>query len=120
MCAVWVTNRACRDALSFPRLPCRPIRLGGRRAKRDEEEDDFDALMAGLEGGDDFDVLEMGGGDGAEGGDAEDDESEDDKDKDADVVVVDASVLVHALHQVKRWCRDGREEVVIVPLEGMR
>lgn len=43
-----------------------------------------------------------------------------DKDKDADVVVVDASVLVHALHQVKKWCREGRNEIVIVPLEGMR
>ncbi|KAF8152549.1 hypothetical protein B0H34DRAFT_677853 [Crassisporium funariophilum] len=40
-------------------------------------------------------------------------------DKDADVVVVDASVLIHALYQVKRWCRDGREEVVIVPLEAL-
>ncbi|KAJ7602448.1 hypothetical protein DFH06DRAFT_1115699 [Mycena polygramma] len=40
-------------------------------------------------------------------------------DKDADVVVVDASVLVHALHQVKKWCRDGRQEVVIVPLEAL-
>jgi hypothetical protein len=39
-------------------------------------------------------------------------------DKDADIVVVDASVLVHALHQVKKWCRDGRDEIVIVPLEG--
>jgi hypothetical protein len=39
-------------------------------------------------------------------------------DKDADIVVVDASVLVHALHHVKKWCRDGREEIVIVPLEG--
>lgn len=38
--------------------------------------------------------------------------------KDADVVVVDASVLVNALYQVKKWCRDGREEIVIVPLEG--
>lgn len=38
--------------------------------------------------------------------------------KDADVVVVDASVLVHALYQIKKWCRDGREEVIIVPLEG--
>ncbi|KAG5643750.1 hypothetical protein DXG03_009684 [Asterophora parasitica] len=38
--------------------------------------------------------------------------------KDADVVVVDASVLVHALYQLKKWCREGREEVVIVPLEG--
>jgi hypothetical protein len=40
------------------------------------------------------------------------------KEKDADIVVVDASVLVHALYQVKKWCREGREEVVIVPLEG--
>jgi len=39
-------------------------------------------------------------------------------DKDADIVVVDASVLVHALHQVKKWCRDGRDEIIIVPLEG--
>ena len=38
--------------------------------------------------------------------------------KDADVVVVDASVLVNALYQVKKWCRDGRDEIVIVPLEG--
>jgi hypothetical protein len=38
--------------------------------------------------------------------------------KDADVVVVDASVLVNALGQVKKWCRDGQEEVIIVPLEG--
>ncbi|KAG1745036.1 uncharacterized protein EDB91DRAFT_1236452 [Suillus paluster] len=40
-------------------------------------------------------------------------------DKDADIVVVDASVLVHALHQVKKWCRDGRDEIVIVPLEAL-
>lgn len=39
--------------------------------------------------------------------------------KDADVVVVDASVLVHALGQLKVWCRNGREEVIVVPLEGM-
>lgn len=38
--------------------------------------------------------------------------------KDADLIVVDASVLIHALYQVKKWCRDGREEVLIVPLEG--
>ena len=38
--------------------------------------------------------------------------------KDADIVVVDASVLVHGLYHLKKWCRDGREEVVIVPLEG--
>ncbi|TFY60212.1 hypothetical protein EVJ58_g5290 [Rhodofomes roseus] len=39
--------------------------------------------------------------------------------KDADIIVVDASVLVHAIHQVKKWCRDGREEIVIVPLEAL-
>lgn len=39
-------------------------------------------------------------------------------DKDADLVVVDASVLVHALYQVKKWCKEGREEIVIIPLEG--
>lgn len=39
--------------------------------------------------------------------------------KDADVIVVDSSVLVHALYQVKKWCRDGRQEILIVPLEGM-
>lgn len=41
------------------------------------------------------------------------------KDKDADVVVVDASVLIYALYQVKKWCRDGRQEILIVPLEGV-
>lgn len=40
------------------------------------------------------------------------------KEKDADVIVVDASVLVNALGQLKKWCRDGQEEIVIVPLEG--
>ncbi|KAH9840599.1 uncharacterized protein C8Q71DRAFT_740219 [Rhodofomes roseus] len=39
--------------------------------------------------------------------------------KDADIIVVDASVLVHAIHQVKKWCREGREEIVIVPLEAL-
>lgn len=39
-------------------------------------------------------------------------------DKDADIVILDASVLIHALPNVKKWCRDGRQEVVIVPLEG--
>src|SRR5712672_4336273 len=38
--------------------------------------------------------------------------------KEADVIVVDASVLVNALGQIKKWCRDGQEEVIIVPLEG--
>ncbi|KIP07193.1 hypothetical protein PHLGIDRAFT_24188 [Phlebiopsis gigantea 11061_1 CR5-6] len=39
--------------------------------------------------------------------------------KDADIVVVDASVLVHAISHVKKWCRDGRQEIVIVPLEAL-
>lgn len=39
--------------------------------------------------------------------------------KDADIIVVDSSVLVHALYQVKKWCRDGRQEILIVPLEGV-
>jgi hypothetical protein len=39
--------------------------------------------------------------------------------KEADVIVVDASVLVNALGQVKKWCREGQEEIIIVPLEGM-
>lgn len=38
--------------------------------------------------------------------------------KDADVIVLDASVLIHALGQLKKWSRDGREEIIIVPLEG--
>lgn len=36
----------------------------------------------------------------------------------ANVIVLDASVLVYALGQVKRWCKDERKEVLIVPLEG--
>ena len=32
--------------------------------------------------------------------------------------MVDASVLIHALYQVKKWCRDGRRKIVIIPLEG--
>ncbi|KAI0264890.1 hypothetical protein BC834DRAFT_924461 [Gloeopeniophorella convolvens] len=39
--------------------------------------------------------------------------------KDADVVIVDASVLVNALGQVRKWCRDGQEEIIIVPLEAL-
>lgn len=38
--------------------------------------------------------------------------------KDADVVIVDASVLIHNIAQVKKWCREGREEIIIIPLEG--
>lgn len=37
--------------------------------------------------------------------------------KDADIIVLDASVLIHALGQLKKWSRDGREETIIVPLE---
>lgn len=48
-----------------------------------------------------------------------DGEREAEKDKDVDIIVVDASVLVHALYQVKKWCRDGRAEILIVPLEGV-
>ncbi|KAH9954088.1 hypothetical protein BC827DRAFT_1272903 [Russula dissimulans] len=39
--------------------------------------------------------------------------------KEADVIIVDASVLVNALGQVKKWFRDGQEEVIIVPLEAL-
>ncbi|KAI6145013.1 hypothetical protein BKA82DRAFT_147594 [Pisolithus tinctorius] len=39
--------------------------------------------------------------------------------KDADLIVLDASVLVHGLHKVKKWCKEGREEIVIVPLEAL-
>ncbi|RDB18943.1 hypothetical protein Hypma_014358 [Hypsizygus marmoreus] len=47
------------------------------------------------------------------------DEDDGGKEKYADIVIVDASVLVHALYQLKKWCRDGREEVIIVPLEAL-
>jgi hypothetical protein len=36
----------------------------------------------------------------------------------AQVIVLDSSVLVHALNQVKRWCKEDRKEVLVVPLEG--
>jgi hypothetical protein len=36
----------------------------------------------------------------------------------ASVIVLDASVLVYALGQVRRWCRDERKEIIVVPLEG--
>jgi hypothetical protein len=34
-------------------------------------------------------------------------------------IVVDASVLVHALDQVRKWCLDDKAGRLIVPLEGM-
>ncbi|KAL0572213.1 hypothetical protein V5O48_009748 [Marasmius crinis-equi] len=45
--------------------------------------------------------------------------SGDESEKDGDIIVVDASVLVHALNQLKKWSRNGRSEVVIVPLEAL-
>lgn len=38
--------------------------------------------------------------------------------KEADVVVLDASVLIHCLNRIKDWCRKGRQEILVVPLEG--
>ena len=46
------------------------------------------------------------------------DEAKGDAHKDADIVVVDASVLIHGISYLKKWCRDGRQEVIIIPLEG--
>ncbi|KZT50664.1 hypothetical protein CALCODRAFT_488525 [Calocera cornea HHB12733] len=37
----------------------------------------------------------------------------------ADRIVLDASVLVHSLGTVRKWCGDGRREEVIVPLEAL-
>ncbi|KAG7087339.1 hypothetical protein E1B28_013315 [Marasmius oreades] len=45
--------------------------------------------------------------------------SREESEKDADIIVVDASVLVHSLNQLKKWSRNGRNEVVIVPLEAL-
>lgn len=41
------------------------------------------------------------------------------KDMDADVIVTDASILVYGLSHLKKWSRDGREKIVVVPLEGV-
>lgn len=46
------------------------------------------------------------------------DESKPDNLKDADIVVLDASVLIHGISYLKKLCRDGRQEIVIIPLEG--
>lgn len=45
--------------------------------------------------------------------------SGEESDKDADIVVVDASVLVHSLNLLKKWSKNGRSEIVIVPLEAL-
>lgn len=39
--------------------------------------------------------------------------------KEADVVVLDASVLIHCLNRIKDWCRKGRQEILVVPLEAL-
>ncbi|KIJ53419.1 hypothetical protein M422DRAFT_43078 [Sphaerobolus stellatus SS14] len=39
--------------------------------------------------------------------------------KDADIVVVDASVLVHALDRLEAWCKQGRKEIIVIPLEAL-
>ncbi|KAF5361426.1 hypothetical protein D9758_006125 [Tetrapyrgos nigripes] len=65
-------------------------------------------------GADEFDrtrTVEQAGG-GRRRSDAE-------SEKDADVVIADASVLIHSLNSLKKWSRNGREEVVIVPLEAL-
>ncbi len=36
----------------------------------------------------------------------------------ANTIILDASILVHALGQVKRWCKDERKEILVIPLEG--
>ncbi|KAG9019861.1 hypothetical protein FRB90_003452 [Tulasnella sp. 427] len=41
------------------------------------------------------------------------------QEKIADRIVVDASVLIHALGTVRTWCRDSSKEVIIIPLEAL-
>jgi hypothetical protein len=41
------------------------------------------------------------------------------KEKQADVVVADASLLIYGLSYLKKWSNPERDEVVIVPLEGV-
>ncbi|THH31690.1 hypothetical protein EUX98_g2520 [Antrodiella citrinella] len=64
-------------------------------------------------GGEDFPELEKRGDFGKKEG------ARSDKEKDADMIVVDASVLVHAVGHLKKWCSYGREEIIIVPLEAL-
>ena len=35
-----------------------------------------------------------------------------------ETIVIDSSVLIHALDQVYKWCKPHRSETLIVPLEG--
>ncbi|KDQ07806.1 hypothetical protein BOTBODRAFT_180375 [Botryobasidium botryosum FD-172 SS1] len=37
----------------------------------------------------------------------------------ASTIVVDASVLVYALGQIRSWCREDRHEEIIIPLEAL-
>ncbi|KAF7361107.1 hypothetical protein MSAN_01142300 [Mycena sanguinolenta] len=39
--------------------------------------------------------------------------------KDANIIVIDASVLIHALPAVRFWVHEGRTEILIVPLEAL-
>ncbi|GJJ14143.1 hypothetical protein Clacol_008402 [Clathrus columnatus] len=39
--------------------------------------------------------------------------------KEADVIILDASVLIHCLNRVKKWCKKGRQEILVVPLEAL-
>ncbi|KAF9026603.1 hypothetical protein BDZ89DRAFT_1067431 [Hymenopellis radicata] len=41
------------------------------------------------------------------------------QEKEADIIVADASVLVHGLEHIRKWCQRGRDEIVIVPLEAL-
>jgi len=41
------------------------------------------------------------------------------KEVDADVLITDASILIYGLSHLKRWSRDGREKIVVVPLEAL-
>ncbi|KAF8335357.1 uncharacterized protein EI90DRAFT_321232 [Cantharellus anzutake] len=37
----------------------------------------------------------------------------------ANIIILDASILVHALGQVKRWCKEERKEILVIPLEAL-
>ncbi|KAG8872992.1 hypothetical protein FRB98_009270, partial [Tulasnella sp. 332] len=37
----------------------------------------------------------------------------------AERLIVDASVLIHALSQVREWSKDDRKEIIVVPLEAL-
>ncbi|KAF9022827.1 hypothetical protein BDZ89DRAFT_1137121 [Hymenopellis radicata] len=37
----------------------------------------------------------------------------------ADIIVVDASLLIYGLHHVERWSKPDRQETVVIPLEAL-